>query len=85
MWEILANWLLPKASKTCPKSNKSPNLVTLTETKVRIILSWVHRDHEIETAQRLISMKCESASHVEKQQHIVGRIRKETLFVPTRR
>ena len=29
MWEIWANYLLPKAIKSCPKSNKSPNLVTL--------------------------------------------------------
>ena len=29
MWEIWANWLLPQALKSCPKSNKSPNLVTL--------------------------------------------------------
>ena len=29
MWEIWANKLLPKALKSCPKSNKSPNLVTL--------------------------------------------------------
>ena len=29
MCEIWANYLLPKALKTCPKSNKSPNLVTL--------------------------------------------------------
>ena len=29
MWEIRANELLPKALKTCPKSNKLPNLVTL--------------------------------------------------------
>ena len=29
MWEIWANSLLPNALKTCPKSNKSPNLVTL--------------------------------------------------------
>ena len=29
MWEICANKLLPKALKSCPKSNKSPNLVTL--------------------------------------------------------
>ena len=27
--EIWANKLLPKALKSCPKSNKSPNLVTL--------------------------------------------------------
>ena len=29
MWEIWAKKLLPKALKTCPKFNKSPNLVTL--------------------------------------------------------
>ena len=29
MWEICVNLLLPKALKTCPKSNKLPNLVTL--------------------------------------------------------
>ena len=29
MWEIWANLLLPKALKSCPKSKKSPNLVTL--------------------------------------------------------
>ena len=29
MWEIWANELLPKALKTCQKSKKSPNLVTL--------------------------------------------------------
>ena len=32
MWEIWANLLLPKTLKSCPKSNKSPNLVTLTMT-----------------------------------------------------
>ena len=32
MWEIWANWLLPKGLKNCPKSNKSPNLVTLSAT-----------------------------------------------------
>ena len=31
MWEIWANYLLPKALKTCPKSNKLPNLVTLLQ------------------------------------------------------
>ena len=30
MWEIWANLLLPKVLKSCPKSNKSPNLVTLS-------------------------------------------------------
>ena len=29
MWEIWTNELLPKASKSCIKSNKSPDLVTL--------------------------------------------------------
>ena len=29
MWKIGANLLLPKALKSCPKSKKSPNLVTL--------------------------------------------------------
>ena len=29
MWEIWTNLLLPKALKSCPKSNKLPNLVTL--------------------------------------------------------
>ena len=29
MWEIFANQLLPKALKSCPKSKKSPDLVTL--------------------------------------------------------
>ena len=29
MWEICENKLLPKALKSCPKSNKLPNLVTL--------------------------------------------------------
>ena len=29
MWEIWANLRSPKALKSCPKSNKSPNLVTL--------------------------------------------------------
>ena len=32
MWEIWANYLLPKALKSCPKSTKLPNLVTLFET-----------------------------------------------------
>ena len=29
MWEIWTNLFLPKALKSCPKSNKLPNLVTL--------------------------------------------------------
>ena len=32
MWQIWTNQLLPKALKSCPKSNKSPNLVTLLES-----------------------------------------------------
>ena len=31
MREIWANELLPKALKSCPKSNKFPNLVTLVQ------------------------------------------------------
>ena len=37
MWEIWANYLLPKAIKSCPKSNKSPNLVTLTAMHTKIL------------------------------------------------
>ena len=33
MWEISAKYLLPKALKSCPKSNKLPNLVTLLVPK----------------------------------------------------
>ena len=29
MWEFWANLWFPKALKSCPKSNKLPNLVTL--------------------------------------------------------
>ena len=32
MWDIWANYLLPKALKSCPKCKKSPNLVTLKDT-----------------------------------------------------
>ena len=32
MWENWTNYLLPKALKSCPKSNKLPNLVTLIVT-----------------------------------------------------
>ena len=38
MWEIWANWLLPKSLKTCRKSNKSPNLVTLTNIQVKTLV-----------------------------------------------
>ena len=31
MWEIWANSMLSKALKSCPKSNKLPNLVTLNK------------------------------------------------------
>ena len=40
MKEIWGNKLLPKALKSCPKSTKSPNLVTLLQcyTSVRIVV-----------------------------------------------
>ena len=34
MWEIWGNLLLPKALKSCPKSNKLSNLVTLFRQKL---------------------------------------------------
>ena len=41
MWEIWANQLQPKALKTCPKSNISPNLVTLaTLTSNQTIVAY---------------------------------------------
>ena len=43
MWEILENYLLIKALNTCPKSNKSPNLVTL----IKIPLSLAGRQSSI--------------------------------------
>ena len=36
MWEIWTKLLLPKGLKSCPKSNKSPNLVTLHATKTSL-------------------------------------------------
>ena len=39
MWEIWAKLLLPKSLKSCPKLNKSPNLVTLTVPTVTIPLT----------------------------------------------
>ena len=33
MWEIWVHYLLTKALKCCPKSNKLPNLVTLLGTE----------------------------------------------------
>ena len=42
MWEIWANWLLPKALKSCPKSNKLPNLVTLVDSTDKTLLQvWI--------------------------------------------
>ena len=35
MWEIWANLLLPKALKSCTKSNKSTNLVILSMANIR--------------------------------------------------
>ena len=37
MWDIWANQLLPKALKSCSKSNKSPNLVTLFTTEGQFV------------------------------------------------
>ena len=34
MWEIWANLLMPQALKSCPKSIKSPNLVTLAGMQI---------------------------------------------------
>ena len=39
MWEIWANLWLPKALKNCPKSNKSPNLVTLSLMHTTLVVS----------------------------------------------
>ena len=33
LWEIRAKYLIPKALKSCTKSNKSPNLVTVLSEK----------------------------------------------------
>ena len=57
MWEIWANKLLPKALKSCPKYNKSPNLVTLALISfpkelhgvslvwmIRLVLAWLVRN-----------------------------------------
>ena len=48
MWEIWANYLLPQALKSCSKSNKSPNLVTLIKEHSKILhkvvtIIWCHR------------------------------------------
>ena len=47
MWEIWTYYLLPKGLKTCPKSNKLPNLVTLANCEVfaakklsKVVLVW---------------------------------------------
>ena len=39
MWEIWTNLLLPKALKSCPKSSKLPNLVTLYESSIYSLAS----------------------------------------------
>ena len=36
MQEIWTNSLLPKALKSCPKSNKPPNLVTLVFRQIKV-------------------------------------------------
>ena len=33
--------MLSKALKSCPKSNKSPNLVTLVATDLKILRTWL--------------------------------------------
>ena len=40
MWQVWANKLLPKALKSCPKSNKSPNLVTLQMSNFYLKRIW---------------------------------------------
>ena len=59
MWEIWANLLLPKALKSCPKSNKSPNLVTLTMTKGRRhhAINLFKAVHDVSNLHILIRMK----------------------------
>ena len=42
MWEIWANVLSPKALKNRPKSNKSPDLVTLVIGNLKHIFSLNH-------------------------------------------
>ena len=46
MWAIWANKLLNKSLKSCPKSNKSPNLVSLLttlENQVKAVLPRVNK------------------------------------------
>ena len=48
--EIWANYLLPKAIKSCPKSNKLSNLVTLIDGKSEthvpsIVEDWTSKPH----------------------------------------
>ena len=59
MWEIWANLLLPKALKSCPKSNKSPDLVTLSSSA-----NLTKLVHVVETANQSIgsSTKLSSSS-----------------------
>ena len=47
MWKIWANSLLPKALKSCPKSNKSPNLVTCLQD------TFIH-------SERLFRLNCQN-------------------------
>ena len=48
MREIWANYLLPKVLKSCPKSNKSPNLVTLIIRTfgVKACSDVLHKTHQ---------------------------------------
>ena len=44
MWEIWANYLLPKALKACPKSNKLLNLVTLVANPIPCVYCfWISK------------------------------------------
>ena len=47
MWKIWTNKLLPKALKSCPKSNKSPDLVTLTTTILIGLLKHTFDIHKV--------------------------------------
>ena len=72
MRKIWANQLLPKALKSCPKSNKSPNLITLVEREnfcfkgeiifqmqksIRIIL-FQRRHFSVHVDSILLALKC---------------------------
>ena len=51
LWEIWANELLPKSLKSCPKSNKSPNLVTLFVIKWPSWSKWLFESESVKINQ----------------------------------